>query len=67
MQVHVKDFDVDMTLGNNGVTLTVYDNDGRLRGKLRVGRATIEWCRGRTHIGNGVRRNWRQLIDWFQE
>jgi hypothetical protein len=67
MQVHVRDFDVDMTLGNNGITLTVYDNTGALRGKLRLGRATIEWCRGRTRMGNGVRKNWNQFIDWFGE
>ena len=67
MQVHVRDFDVDMTLGNNGITLTVYDNAGTLQGKLRLGRATVEWCKGRTRMGNGVRKNWNQLIHWLEE
>jgi hypothetical protein len=66
VQVHVRDFDVDMALGNNGITLTVYDNQGTLQGKLRIGRATVEWCRGRIRIGNGVRTNWNELIDWFE-
>ena len=67
MQVHVKEFDVDMTLGNNGITLTVYDNQQELKGKLRLGRATIEWCPGRTGKGNGTRVNWDTLIGWFEQ
>jgi hypothetical protein len=39
----VKDFDVDMTLGNNGITLTVYDNDGKLQGKLRLGLVEVRF------------------------
>ena len=43
--------DVQAELGNNGVVLYIADNDGKHRGKLRIGQATIEWCRGRTRIG----------------
>ncbi len=42
MRVSVDDLDVAMELGNNGILLSVYDNDGTYRGKLRVGRGTVE-------------------------
>jgi hypothetical protein len=34
-----------MELGNKGVTMHVWDPDGAFRGKLRLGRGTIEWSR----------------------
>jgi hypothetical protein len=66
MQVSVHDFDVKMDFGNNGIIMQVYDNNGTYRGKMRIGKARIEWCRGRTRIGNGVRATWSELIEWFE-
>jgi hypothetical protein len=51
MKVSVNDLNVSMELGNNGIELRVYDNDSNHLGDLRIGRATIEWCRGRTRTG----------------
>lgn len=67
LQVHIKDFDVDMTLGNNGLTLQIWDNQNRYLGKLRIGKATVEWCAGRTHMGNGKKLGVRELIDIIQK
>ncbi len=66
MKVSVKDFAVTMDLGNTGITMDVYDNNGNHLGDLRVGKAKIEWCKGRTRTGNGVTKNWTDLIAWFQ-
>jgi hypothetical protein len=44
---------IESQLGNNGITLYVADNSGNHKGKLRIGQATVEWCKGRTRIGNG--------------
>lgn len=66
MKVSVKDFAVTMALGNNGITLDVYDNAGNFLGDLRIGKATIEWCKGRTRAGNGATRTWNELMDWFE-
>ena len=66
MKVSVKDLAVNMDLGNNGITLDVYDNDGKHLGDLRIGKATIEWCKGKTRTGNGVQKKWVNLIDWFE-
>lgn len=66
MQVSIKDLSVSMELGNNGIELDVYDNQGNHLGDLRIGKATIEWCQGRTRSGNGVRKRWPELIAWFQ-
>jgi len=60
MKVSVKDLAVTMELGNNGIELDVYDNDGNHLGDLRIGRATIEWCKGRTRKGNGVQVSWTE-------
>jgi hypothetical protein len=55
-----------MDLGNNGVTLDVYDNADKFLGDLRIGRGTIEWCKGRTQAGNGVKKKWLDLLDFFE-
>lgn len=67
MKINIDDMDVTMELGNNGIRLSVYDNDGNYRGKLRLGRGTVEWCKGKTRIGNGRKVNWEDLIGFFEE
>jgi hypothetical protein len=66
MKVNIDDLDVDMQLGNNGVRFAVYSNDGEYIGKLRVGKATVEWCKGKVPVGNGVKINWNDLIAFFE-
>lgn len=65
MKISVKELAVNMPLGMNGITLDVYDNEDKHLGDLRIGKATIEWCAGRTHTGNGVKVNWPKLLEWF--
>ncbi|HEY9161761.1 MAG TPA: hypothetical protein VIS94_11820 [Desulfomonilia bacterium] len=65
MKVSIKDLQVNMDLGNNGIELDVYDNNDKHLGDLRIGKATIEWCPGRTHKGNGKQKNWDELIRFF--
>jgi hypothetical protein len=36
-------------------------------GDLRIGKATIEWCRGRRRKGNGKKVRWDELIEWFEK
>ncbi len=38
---------IEANLGNNGIVLYIADDSGKHVGKLRVGPATIEWCKGR--------------------
>jgi len=66
MKVTIKEFAVIMELKNNGVEFEIKDNDDTHRGDLRIGKATIEWCRGRTHTGRGVRKTWDEPIAWFE-
>jgi hypothetical protein len=56
-----------MDLGNNGVTFDVYNNDGKFMGDLRLGKGTVEWCKGKTQAGNGVKKKWTDLIEHFEE
>ena len=67
MKVYVDGLDITMDLGNNGILLTVYDNDQNYRGKLRVGKGTVEWCKGRIRIGNGEKVSWNDLISFFED
>lgn len=66
MKVSVKDLAVSMELGNKGIELDIYDGRDTHLGDLRIGKAKIEWCRGRTHAGNGVQVRWENLIAWFE-
>lgn len=66
MQVSLNMDDVDITLGNNGISLAIADNRGRHVGDLRIGRATVEWMQGRTREGNGIRIKVQDLIDLIE-
>lgn len=66
MKIRVKDLAVDMELGNNGITLDVYDTKGLHLGDARFGRSTIEWCPGKTHAGNGHKVKWVDFIEWMK-
>jgi hypothetical protein len=67
MDIRVKDFAVNMKLGSTGITLDVYDTDGSHLGDVRFGKATIEWCPGKTHAGNGFKIGWTKLIELMLE
>jgi len=54
---------IEAQLGNTGIILYIADNDGVHVGKLRIGQATVEWCRGRTRMGNGRHISMRDFID----
>jgi hypothetical protein len=66
MKVSVKDLAVSMELGNKEIELDVYDSNDNHLGDLRIGKATIEWCKGRTRAGNGIQVKWPDLIKWFE-
>jgi hypothetical protein len=40
--------DAQAELGNNGIVLHIADNRGAKVGRLRIGRATVEWLPGKT-------------------
>ena len=67
MQVKMAMDDVTITLGNNGVTLTVSDNSGTHVGHIRIGQATVEWRKGRTRSGNGKKMPLGALIAILEE
>jgi hypothetical protein len=66
MNVSIKDFQVDMSIKNNGIELEVRSPQGRHLGDLCIGRGTIEWCSGRTRRGRGKRISWENLIEFFK-
>lgn len=62
MNIKIRDLDVQMKLGNNGITLEVRSLDDQFLGKLRIGRAKLEWCPGKTSIGRGHQMLFPDLI-----
>lgn len=66
MKVSVKDLAVTMNLGTTGIQLDVYDNQDKYLGDLRIGKAKIEWCKGKPQTGNGHKVSGQELITWFE-
>lgn len=66
MKVKVDASDVNITLGNNGITFDIADEDGKHVGHLRIGQATIEWRRGRTRRGNCNKIKLQKLIELLE-
>lgn len=66
MQVQAAMDDVTITLGNNGVTFTVADNDGKHVGHIRIGQATVEWRKGRIRAGNGKKIPLSKVIELLE-
>jgi hypothetical protein len=63
LRVQVDTSWINTQLGNQGLVLYVADNQGRHKGTLRIGKATVEWCKGRTRMGNGRKLPLEKLID----
>jgi hypothetical protein len=59
--------DIESQLGNKGITLFIADNAGTHQGKLRIGQATVEWCKGRTRMGNGKKIPMQAFIDMLND
>lgn len=67
VKIDAKLDDCTITLGNNGITLRIADNDGSHVGDLRIGRATAEWRPTRFRKSNTVRLKVGKLIDLIEE
>ena len=67
MRVIVRDIDVAIELGNSGITMEVRENAGDFVGKLRLGRATVEWCEGKVSIGKGKMLAIEEVIDYIRQ
>jgi hypothetical protein len=52
MQVWINVGDSRAELGYTGITLHIADNSGKKVGRLRVGRANIEWLPGKTSVNS---------------
>ena len=67
MRVKLGMDDVTITLGNQGITLAIADNEGKHVGNLRIGQATVEWRRGKVRAGNGKKMQLQELIRLLDE
>ena len=66
MKVSIKKFPYSMEIKSKGVEFDVYDKDKHL-GDLVIGKAKIEWCEGKTHVGKGIKKSWEELIAFFNK
>ncbi len=67
MNIKLKDINSEIPLGNTGIILEVRDTDDSFLGKLRIGKGKIEWCRGKTPLGNGKTKTWEEFIDLMEK
>ena len=67
MQVELKMDEVNIALGNNGIVLKIYDNAGTHVGDLRIGKATVNWMRGRTREPRGNKIPMDVFIDMLDQ
>jgi hypothetical protein len=63
MKVSIKEFDVEMSVKNNGIEIGVHDNDDAFLGDLYVTKKHIIWCNGKTARENGKKLKWKEFID----
>jgi hypothetical protein len=66
VKVSIKDFAVNMDLGNNGLEFDVYDGDATHLGDFSVGKKYLTWCKGRTQRKNGKKVTWPEFIAWME-
>ena len=63
MTVKIKEFGLDLTVKNKGLTLDIYDPDGTFLGDLKVAKGGLTWCNGKAHTG--PKATWKEFIDWM--
>lgn len=62
----VKAEDIEAELGYKGITLRIWGNDEKLRGRLQVGSAKIRWWKGGASTTyTDVRLE--DMIDWLEK
>ena len=64
MKVKVKELNAEIVLKNSGMELQVHDNNDQHLGDLVINRTRLEWCDGRTRVGNGVQISWTKFIEF---
>lgn len=62
MQVSIKSFNVEMSVKNKGIEFEIYDNGGDFLGDIIITKTGLEWCQGKTRVGNGVKVTWKKFI-----
>ncbi len=60
------EIDKPIPLGYRGVLLKITGTNGKHVGDLRVGRATVEWMKGRTREGNGKKIPMSRLVEFLE-
>ena len=60
------EIDKPIPLGYRGVLLKITGTDSKHIGDLRVGRATVEWMKGRTREGNGKKIPIAKLVEFLE-
>ena len=64
MKVKIKEFNVEMEIANNGSEFEVRSPDGsKPKGDLVLTKTGLEWCKGRTRVGNGIKVTWQEFIN----
>ncbi len=63
MQVHIKEFNVEMDVKTAGIEFEVRTPDGSIQlGDCYLTMTGLEWCKGRINKTRGVKVSWANFI-----
>jgi len=68
LKIRIEELSVSIQLRKNAITLDVRDHNEPFLGdyRLSLSRDGVEWCEGKTHAGNVVKKSWKELIAFFE-
>lgn len=57
----------EVHVGNSGILIRIRDEDGKNRGKLWIGQATVRWAKGSVHEKNAKRLSVEEFVDYLNK
>lgn len=63
MTVKIKEFGLDLTVKNKGLTLDIHTPNGSFLGDLKISKGGLIWCNGKAR--SGPKKTWKEFIDWM--
>lgn len=67
MKVNIKEMNVGMELKTKGMELELRDTKDVFLGDFVINKTGITWCRGKITPKNGVKKNWAEVIRFFED
>ncbi len=66
MQVSVEEVP-ELSIGTKGILIRIRDDKGKNLGKLRIGKATVKWAKGRVPEKNAKNLSVSDFVDYLNK